>query len=124
MSRMFFSLGFWMTIILFIALGYALRSAIGADCPGSNCGNQQSTFASSLQSTGRSPQSDLRAGNLAVVDRCARQTTPRADDLSFRQFANLQAGELTYAPGLSFTMTDHPDRVAVCPGPIEIPPRY
>jgi hypothetical protein len=31
MAKMLLSLGFWMTIVLFIALGYAL----GADCSGS-----------------------------------------------------------------------------------------
>ena len=36
MAKMFLSLGFWMTIVLFVALGYALGRA---ECPGSmNCG--------------------------------------------------------------------------------------
>ncbi len=32
MAKMFLSLGFWMTIVLFIALGYAFDLAWGAEC--------------------------------------------------------------------------------------------
>jgi len=42
MAKMLLSLGFWMTIALFIALGYAL----GADCSGSmNPGSGHSEIA-------------------------------------------------------------------------------
>ncbi len=41
MGKMFLSLGFWMTILLFIALGYALNNAWGSECSDSlNCGFQ------------------------------------------------------------------------------------
>ncbi|MGA7869915.1 MAG: hypothetical protein WCA22_03360 [Candidatus Binatus sp.] len=126
MAKMFFSLGFWMMIVLFIALGYAFGYALGADCPGSmNCVAGRSAIASSaLQDKSRSLESDLGPGESASGSRCAPQATLRENGLSFRQFANLQAGDSTYAPGLSITITRHPDRVSVCPGPIEIPPRY
>ncbi|MGH7923475.1 MAG: hypothetical protein ACREQH_02650 [Candidatus Binatus sp.] len=125
MAKMFFSLSFWMAVVLFIALTYALGSAIGADCSGSNCGDQQSALASSaLHDQSRSLESNLGAGDFVSSDRCAPQTIQRRNDLSFQQFANLQAGEMTYAPGLSFSMTQYPERVTVCPGPIEIPAHY
>ena len=48
MAKMFFSLGFWMTIVLLIALGYAFGYALGADCPGSmNCSDTHTVIASS-----------------------------------------------------------------------------
>jgi len=126
MAKMFFSLGFWMTIVLFIALGYALGYAIGAECPGStHCGDGQSAVTSlALQDESRSLESDLKASDVASRSRCAPQATLRENDLSFRQFANLQAGDSTYAPGLSITTTRQPDHVSICPGPIEIPPLY
>ena len=69
MAKMFFSLGFWMTIVLFIALGYALGAlgySFGADCAGAmNCDDGQSAIASSvLAGENRSLQSDLRASDV------------------------------------------------------------
>src|SRR6202040_4212889 len=52
MAKMFMSLGFWMTIVLFIALGYAFDRAWGAECAGSvnsiNCGYTHATRGSSI----------------------------------------------------------------------------
>jgi len=69
MAKMFFSLGFWMTIVLFIALGYALGAlgySFGADRAGSmNCAARQSARASSmLADENRGLQSDLRASDV------------------------------------------------------------
>ncbi len=45
MGKMFLSLGFWMTILLFIALGYTFQYAWGAECPdATNCGYTRSAL--------------------------------------------------------------------------------
>ena len=44
MGKMFLSLGFWMTILLFIALGYTFQYAWGSECTDAmNCGYTRST---------------------------------------------------------------------------------
>jgi hypothetical protein len=123
MARMFFSLGFWMTIVLFVALGYAFGHAFGSECSGSmNCrdGRIEST-PPSLQDENRSFENDRRASDVERRSRCAQNATPRSNGLDFQQMANLQAGAPTYAPGLSFTIERQPPQMSVCAGPIEIP---
>lgn len=120
MAKMFFSLGFWMTIVLFVVLGYALGYVVDETDPGSTYG---ATFKAPLHDEFQGAN-DVGPRDVAGRNKCASQTISRDDDLSFRQFANLQAGGRTYAPGLSFSLTHHPDRIRVCPGPIEIPPLY
>ena len=120
MAKMFLSLGFWMTIVLFIALGYAL----GSECPGSmNCGDRHTTLAPSfLSDENPNFEIDPRASDVIPRSRCAPLASPRSSNLSdFQQMANLQAGGPTYAPGLSLTITRRPPRMSLCPGPIEIP---
>ena len=123
MGKMFFSLGFWMTIVLFIALGYAFRSASGAECPASmNCGYQRAVFGTSASSSENwNFENDLRGRDVARSARCAPNAVPRSNYLDFQQMANLQAGGPTYAPGFSLTITRRPPEVSLCPGPIEIP---
>jgi len=126
MAKMFLSLGFWMTIVLFIALGYALGAlgySFGADCAGSmNCGDGQSAIASSvLSDEDRSLQSDLRASDVFPRSGCAPNATLSGNISDFPQVANLQGAGPTYAPGMSLTITSRPRQVSLCPGPIEIP---
>jgi len=120
MAKMFFSLGFWMTIVLFIVLGYAFGYVLDE----SGIGSTYESVTSALRHEFRGTANQPAPGDVAGRNKCAPQTISRGDDLSFRQFANLQAGERTYAPGLSFSFARHPDRIRVCPGPIEIPPLY
>jgi hypothetical protein len=123
MAKMIFSLGFWMTIVLFIALGFAIGHASGAECDGSmNCGYKHTTFASSAFSDeNRHFKNDLGASDVARRRRCAANATSRSDYPDFQQMANVQAGGPTYAPGFSLTLTRRPPQASLCPGPIEIP---
>jgi hypothetical protein len=123
MAKMFFSLGFWMTIVLFVALGYAFGHAFGSECSGSmNCHDGRIEFTShSLKDENRSLENEPRASDVVRGSRCAPNATPRSNGLDFQQMANLQAGAPTYAPGLSFTIERQSPQMSVCPGPIEIP---
>jgi len=120
MGKMFLSLGFWMTIVLFVAIGYAFDSASGSECL--NCRDQQTVSGSAvLSNENRHFQNDLGASDVSRRRRCAPDTTVRSDDTEFQQTANLQQGGPTYGPGVSFTITRRPPQVSLCPGPIEIP---
>jgi hypothetical protein len=125
MAKMIFSLGFWMTIVLFIALGYALGYVLDEDGLGSSSSVAGATLtSSSLHGEDRSLERDLSAAEVAARNACVPQAASRDDDLLFRNVASLQAADRTYVPGLSFSITHHPNRIRVCPGPIEIPPLY
>jgi hypothetical protein len=121
MAKMIFSLGFWMTIVLFIALGFAIGHASGSECEGSmNCGVRHVAFASSTSSVDNPHfENDLGASDVDRRRRCAANATSRSDYPDF-QVANLQAGGPTYAPGFSLTLTRKPPQASLCPGPIEI----
>lgn len=126
MAKMFFSLGFWMTIMLFIMLGYALGAfgySFGADCAGSvNCGAGQPAMVSPvLPEVNRNPENDLPSRDVFPRVRCTPNATPHSNIFDFQQMANLQAGGPTYAPGLSLSTSSSDDEVSLCPGPIEIP---
>jgi hypothetical protein len=133
MAKMFMSLGFWMTILLFIALGYAFDYAWGSECGGPinaiNCGYTHATRASSISpASWISPdenqhfENELGASDDVRRHRCASNSSPRTDYPDFQQMANLQAGDApVYAPGLSLTITRRPPEATLCPGPIEIP---
>ena len=123
MAKMIFSLGFWMTIVLFIALGYAFDHAWGAECDGSmNCGFRRAAFASTAFSDeNRHFENDLGASDVARRRRCASNATAASNYPDFQQMANVQGGGPTYAPGFSLTITRRPPQVSLCPGPIEIP---
>jgi hypothetical protein len=123
MAKMFFSLGFWMTLVLFMALGYAFNQAWGAECVGSmNCGFRRAAFASTAPSE-ENPhfENDLGASDVARRRRCAPDATARGNYPDFQQMANVQAGSPTYAPGFSLTITRRPPELSLCPGPVEIP---
>src|SRR5580704_7268033 len=138
MAKMFMSLGFWMTILLFVALGYAYENAYGAECAGCsacagsiNCGYTNATRASSISpASWISPdenqhfqfENDLGGSDDVRRRRCSPNTSPRTDYPDFQQMANLQAGDApVYAPGFSLNITRRPPEVTLCPGPIEIP---
>jgi len=119
MAKMFFSLGFWMTIVLFIALGYALS----AECPGSmNCAYGRTAIMSSVPSDGeRTFQSDLPATERFPRRNCDANAGLRGNLSDFPQMANLQAGGPTYAPGFSLRIARRPPEVSLCPGTVQIP---
>lgn len=122
MAKMFLSLGFWMTIVLFIALGYAFRNAYGAECAGSAyCGYTRAEFVSSiLPDENQHFENDPGANDRR--HRCVSNPSPRNDYPDFQQMANLQAGDRpVYAPGFSLTITPRPPELSLCSGPIEIP---
>ena len=125
MAKMIFPLGFWMTIVLLIVLGYALSAvgySFGADCAGPmNCGDGQSAIASVLSDENQGLLSDLRAGDISPDSKCATNGTLRGNISDFPQMADLEAGSTTYAPGLSLAIASRLSRVSLCRGAIEIP---
>jgi hypothetical protein len=124
MGKMFLSLGFWMTILLFIALGYTFEYAWGAETSDAmNRGYTRPSFSSSdFSARNLHFENDLGASDVARRSRCAQTQSPRTDYPDFQQMANLQAGDApVYAPGISLSITRRPPEVAPCPGPIEIP---
>jgi hypothetical protein len=118
-TKIILSTGFWLTIALFVALGYAL----GDECPGAvNCADRGSAIATSvLNDEHRDFAKDARASDAIRRSRCAPGASLRATDPGFPQVANWQRGGSMYAPGLSITLTRRPDHVTICPGPVEIP---
>ena len=124
MGKMFLSLGFWMTILLFIALGYTFEYAWGAETSDAmNRGYTRPAFASSnLSDRNLHFENDLGKSDVARHRRCAQTASPRADYPDFQQMANLQAGAApVYAPGFSLTIARRPPEVSLFPGAIEIP---
>ena len=123
MGKMFLSLGFWMTILLFIALGYTFQYAWGSECPDAmNCGYTRYFASPVFPDRNLHFENDLGANDVARRHRCAPIASPRADYPDFQQMANLQAGDRpVYGPGLSLTLTRRPPEVSLCPGPVEIP---
>ena len=122
MAKMFLSLGFWMTIVLFIALGYAFDFAHGAEYSETaidHAGDRVRQFYRTKISAS-SKMICKAATSYRAVD--ARETRRRAATLlDFQQMANLQDGGPAYAPGFSFSITRQPPQLSICPGPIEIP---
>lgn len=116
MAKMFLSLGFWMMIVLFFALGYTFKAVYGAECL--NCGARQAPVVSNEN---RHFENDLGASDVARRLRCAPNATVPSNDLDFQQMASLQQGGPSYAPGVSLTITRRPQQVRLCPGPVEIP---
>ena len=118
MAKLFLSLGFWMTIVLFIALGYAFDFAHGAEY--SETAIDHPAIATSILQDQRVAANDLQ-GSDVVPSRCPQNATPRSNIADFQQMANLQEGGPAYAPGFSFSITREPPQLSACPGPIEIP---
>ena len=108
MTKIILSAGFWVTLVLFIALGYAF----GAE--------QSVTASSASQYKSRTFENDARASDALERSRCGPGSARRAADPTFPQVANWQRGGSMYAPGLSFTLTSK-SHVTLCPGPVEIP---
>jgi hypothetical protein len=108
-DKIILSAGFWVTLALFVALGYAFS----AECPGSvNCSDEHAALSSpASQYQDRSFENDARASD-------SRSKCKRGDAM-FPQVANWQRGGSMYAPGLSITVTGH--HATLCPGPVEIP---
>jgi hypothetical protein len=124
MTRIIFSAGFWVTVLVFIVFGYA--HALGDVCPAGSmkCGVSTENFAiatSVLQDENRKSESDVRASDSLTESRCAPEAAARSTNPSFPQIANWQRGGSMYAPGLSLSMTRRPEHVTLCPGPVEIP---
>ncbi len=120
MAKIFLSLGFWMTIVLFIALGYALDFAHGA-VYSETAIDHPAIAKSILQDENLRAASDLQGSDVVPRSRCPQSATPRSNIADFPQMANLQEGGPAYAPGFSFSITSEPPTLSACPGPIEIP---
>ncbi len=119
MAKIFLSLGFWMTIVLFIALGYAFDFAHGAEY--SETAIDHPAIATSLQDENLRAANDLQSSDIVPRSKCPQNATPRSNVADFQQMANLQEGGPAYAPGFSFSITRQPPTLSACPGPIEIP---
>jgi hypothetical protein len=121
MAKIFLSLGFWMTIVLFIALGYALGYAHCAEDADSIGDQHPATARSVLPDENQRDANNIRAGDVVPRSRCPQSATPRSNIADFDQMANLQEGGPAYASGFSFSISRHPSQLTLCPGPIEIP---
>ena len=121
MAKIFLSLGFWMTIVLFIALGYAFDFAHGAEYSETANDRHPAIATSILQDENLRAANDLQGSDIVPRSRCPQSATPRSNIADFQQMANLQEGGPAYAPGFSFSITREPPRLSACPGPIEIP---
>ena len=108
MDKIILSGGFWLTLVLFVMLGYAF----GAE--------PSSTALSAAQYGSKTSENDARASDSRERSRCAPASARRTADPDFPQAANWQRGGSTFAPGLSFTLTSK-SHVTLCPGPVEIP---
>jgi hypothetical protein len=107
-GKIILSAGFWVTLVMFVALGYAF-------------GDEQSVTASSAsQYKSQQFENDVRASDSVARSRCNPRSALRSTDPTFPQAANWQRGGSMYAPGLSFTLTSK-SHVTLCPGPVEIP---
>src|SRR5271167_1891525 len=83
MAKIFLSLGFWMTIVLFIALGYAFDFAHGAEY--SETAIDHPAIATSILQDQRVADNDLKAATSYQVD--ARKTRRHAATLpTFRRW--------------------------------------
>jgi len=120
MTRIIFSAGFWVTVMVFVVFGYAFADVCSAGSM--NCGPEHLGIATSvLQDESLKPESDARASDRLARSRCAPEAAARSTNPSFPQIANWQRGGSMYAPGLSLTMTRRPEHVTLCPGPVEVP---
>jgi hypothetical protein len=119
MAKIYLSVGFWMTFVLFIALGYAF----GSECPGvMGCENRHAAFRPSvIQDENPILDNDMLISERFPHSNCPSNPTLRSYDPDFTQMANLQQGGPTYAPGFSLTIARRPPEVSLCPGAIEIP---
>ncbi len=120
MAKIFLSLGFWMTIVLFIALGYAFDFAHGAEYSETAIDHPAISTPISQDKNLRAAN-DLQGSDVVPRSRCTQSATPRSNIADFPQMANLQEGGPAYAPGFSFSITRQPPQLSACAGPIEIP---
>ena len=107
-DKIILSTGFWVTLFLFVALGYAFGD------------DQPATASSVRQYKSQTFESDARSSDSVSRNRCTPGSALRSTDPTLPQVANWQRGGSMFAPGLSFTLTSK-SRVALCPGPVEIP---
>jgi hypothetical protein len=125
MAKMFFSLGFWMTIVLFVGLGYVF----GAEFPDAidYRAEMAATEVSWSPHEQSSPlqqyqdQEDIRANDIHEPPGCMPNATPTGNNSMFPQMANWERGGSMYAPGLSLSISEKPSQMSLCPGPVEIP---
>ena len=122
MTRIIFSAGFWMTLLVFVVFGYAFADFCPAGSIKCGAGTENLAIATSvLQDENRKSESDVRASDSLAKSRCAPEGAARSTNPNFPQIANWQRGGSIYAPGLSLTMTRRPEHVTLCPGPVEVP---
>jgi hypothetical protein len=119
MAKMFFSLGFWMTIVLFISFGYVF----GAEFPHlTTYSAEEKSMDAPVAPRDEAPlylDSTNRYG-AGTEDRERSECAPEPLD-KFPPSYSAERQELRYAPGLSITLGDKPRRPSLCAGPVEIP---
>lgn len=121
MAKMFFSLGFWMTIVLFVTLGYVF----GAELPSPMAYRaEQQTIYESLASRDEASQylDQSNHNGAAAEDRelpgCPSNESPN----KFPRSYSADRQEPRFAPGLSFSLGGNPPRMSnLCAAPVEIP---
>jgi hypothetical protein len=121
MAKMFFSLGFWMTIVLFISLGYVF----GAELPSPlNYSAEEHTIGGPLAPRDEASQyvDQNNQNGAAVEDRELRGCPSNESPNKFPPSYSAERQGPRFAPGLTFTLGDKPARMSsLCAGPVEIP---
>lgn len=120
MAKMFFSLSFWMTIVLFISLGYVF----GAEVPSPMAYRaEEQTISGPLAPRDVTPlYLDETNHNAGVEDRELRGCPSDESPNRFPPSYSADRQEPRYVPGLTFMLGDKPPRMSrLCAGPVQIP---
>ena len=121
MAKMFFSLGFWMTIVLFVSLGYVF----GAELPSPMAYRaEEQTVDGPLAPRDEASQylDQTNQYNAGAKDRELRGCSSNVSPNKFPPSYSAERQEPRFAPGLSFTLGGNSPRMSsLCAGPVEIP---
>jgi hypothetical protein len=120
MAKMFFSLGFWMTIVLFVSLGYVF----GAELPSpTTYSAEEQTIEGPLVPHDQASQylDQTNQRDVGAQDRELRGCPSNENPNKFPPSYSAERQEPRYAPGLTFTLGDKPRSSSLCAGPVEIP---
>jgi len=110
MVRLMSCLGLWLTIGLFVALGYALGDECGS---ARTCVVNPPEVQSSSSSTQSLNQTFNRTETTARESGCRGNPTLSVNDLA--QSTNREGANPVYAPSVVLTFGDNPLRIRVCP---------
>jgi hypothetical protein len=121
MAKQFFSLGFWMTIVLFISLSYVFAAEVPSP---TTYEAEEQTIQGPLVPREEAPNyvDETNTYSAGAEDRDRRGCPSDEGSNKFPPSYSAERRELRFAPGLTFTLGDKPSRMSsLCAGPVEIP---